>query len=509
MWPELLGASGWIGERLLVGSMQGAVAVGLAWAACRWIPRVPAAVQTWVWWLVTAKLVAALLPLPALPVPLLPAPEAGVVPAAASTLAASLPTVIDPAAEAFRASTNPIGVLDVFLGAWVIGVLVHGVLLARAAATTRRLVQHSTPLSGADLAAVSRMAAIVGLRQVPRVCASPDVDVPQVMGFRNPVVLLPADAHGRFSDSEWQMALGHELLHVRRQDVLLGCVPALAERLYFFHPLARLAAREYAMAREAACDAAVVRTLDVPADDYGRLLLRLGIARSRPVLAASSAAPSASCLRRRLEMLQHTSSTTVSRLMTAAVAATALLALAPVEMVAQNPPAPPALPALPAAPAPPAPPAASARALPPAAPQRPAPAAAPLPPAAPTAPSAPAAPVAPLPPLPPQPPPPPSSDEVVLRLKAPATEQEAIDTATRVLATQLAQIRSLVTADRDVQQRAAQQSMLAQQMAELNRQRDALVQQQRELERQIAQTSQALERMKAGLRSAEEDLKKR
>ena len=35
------------------------------------------------------------------------------------------------------------------------------------------------------------------------------------------------------------MALAHELMHVRRRDVLLGCLPALAERLYFFHPLVR------------------------------------------------------------------------------------------------------------------------------------------------------------------------------------------------------------------------------------------------------------------------------
>ena len=73
MWHELFDASAWIGERLAVGSLQGAVVIALAWAACRWIPRVPAALQAWVWWLVAAKLVVALLPLPAVPVPLLPA----------------------------------------------------------------------------------------------------------------------------------------------------------------------------------------------------------------------------------------------------------------------------------------------------------------------------------------------------------------------------------------------------------------------------------------------------
>ena len=41
---------------LVTGSLQGAVVVALAWAACRWIPRVPAALQAWVWWLVALKL---------------------------------------------------------------------------------------------------------------------------------------------------------------------------------------------------------------------------------------------------------------------------------------------------------------------------------------------------------------------------------------------------------------------------------------------------------------------
>ena len=72
---DLFDAAAWTGERLAVGSLQGAVVVALAWAACRWIPRVPAALQAWVWWLVAAKLVVVLLPLPAVPVPLLPASD--------------------------------------------------------------------------------------------------------------------------------------------------------------------------------------------------------------------------------------------------------------------------------------------------------------------------------------------------------------------------------------------------------------------------------------------------
>ena len=81
------------------------------------------------------------------------------------------------------------------------GVLSHGLLLVRAGVTMRRLLRRATRLSGVDLAVVSHLAAAIGLTRVPRVCTSPEIDVPQVVGVRDPVVLLPADARGRFTAS--------------------------------------------------------------------------------------------------------------------------------------------------------------------------------------------------------------------------------------------------------------------------------------------------------------------
>ena len=103
------------------------------------------------------------------------------------------------------------------------------------------------------------------------------------------------------------MALCHELAHMKRGDVWLGCVPAAAERIFFFHPLAHLAAREYVFWREAACDAAVLAALDAAPQSYGRLLLDLGVSRQRATLAAAGAAWSFSNLRRIIVMLDHPS----------------------------------------------------------------------------------------------------------------------------------------------------------------------------------------------------------
>jgi hypothetical protein len=151
--------------------------------------------------------------------------------------------------------------------------------------------------------------------------------------------LIPADA--RFASEDLHMALCHELMHIRRRDLVLGWVPALAERLFFFHPLARFAAREYVTAREAACDAAVVRALGIAPDAYGQLLVRLGIGRSDPSLAAGGAPASMSSLRRRLDMLQRSPLTGNSRRIAWALVVVAILAMIPFRLAAKATPSTP------------------------------------------------------------------------------------------------------------------------------------------------------------------------
>ena len=132
------------------------------------------------------------------------------------------------------------------------------------------------------------------------------------------------------------MALCHELSHVKRADLWLGLVPAAAERLFFFHPLVRLASREYLLCREAACDAAVLDTLATSPQDYGRLLLTLGVSRHRSSLAVAGASSSCSMLKRRIAMLRDSSPSTVGRRVISVVAiAAAVAAAVPLRLTAR------------------------------------------------------------------------------------------------------------------------------------------------------------------------------
>ena len=160
-----------------------------------------------------------------------------------------------------------------------------------------------------------------------------------VAGLFTPVVLLPRARFDALPDAQQRMAICHELVHLRRGDLWLGCVPALAERLFFFHPLAHVAVREYLLAREAACDAAVLRAMDATPQDYGRLLLALGVSPLGAGFAASSTSRSFSSLKRRIGMLNHTTPSARTRYSGWLLAAAAAVAIVPMEVVARTAPA--------------------------------------------------------------------------------------------------------------------------------------------------------------------------
>jgi hypothetical protein len=222
------------------------------------------------------------------------------------------------------------------LALWTIGSLAAAGMTVRRWRQTLAVTSRASRAPAHVLTMAVELGDRLGLEAIPAIRFSVDVDTPLVTGFRQPTVLLPQ----RFGDlpaHQQQMALCHELAHVKRRDLWFGCAPALAEHLFFFHPLVRLAAREYAFWREAACDAAVIAALDAPLQEYGRLLLDLGVTRRRPAFAAASASWSFLNLQRRIVMLPHPPGRPwVARLLTASAIAIGIAAMVPIRLTARQ-----------------------------------------------------------------------------------------------------------------------------------------------------------------------------
>lgn len=136
---------------------------------------------------------------------------------------------------------------------WASGALVVLVRVVRGQLAAWRLVQGSEPAADERWIAAQRAAeAVLGIAGVG-VRRSEAIASPMTIGAVHPCVLLPAAADGWPAD-RLHAVLVHELGHVRRRDLLVQLVAALACALQWWNPLAWIAAHRLRREREYACD---------------------------------------------------------------------------------------------------------------------------------------------------------------------------------------------------------------------------------------------------------------
>ncbi|WP_448122423.1 M56 family metallopeptidase [Stenotrophomonas riyadhensis] len=376
-------------ERLGWTSLQTVLLVALVYGVCRALPSLSAATRCRLWWLVSLQAVLGLFWSQPLQLAWLPAPQA--VAMTATDVAADLVYPLAPEASAQLLATMPVPAADVpavawwavaLAALWASGVLLMALRTFGEWRRCRALLAAAYPCEDEALVQALQLASDAhGVRPAPRLWMSTQVDAPQLVGPFRPVLLLPAGDNALQGDA-LDLALTHELQHLQRRDLQWGLLPALAQHLFFFHPLLRLSVREYAQAREEAVDAAVVGQHGASRQAYGRLLLQLGVA-PQPHLGVASAAPNTTSLKRRLLSLQ-TRRSCPRILAMALTAVVVVVGVAPMRLVAAPvPPAPPAPPAAPKAVVPPPPKAPNAPPAPPSAARVPAVPVAPAPPAEP------------------------------------------------------------------------------------------------------------------------------
>jgi hypothetical protein len=176
----------------------------------------------------------------------------------------------------------------VFSG-WVAGVLALGGLHIggwRRALTVSRTGTAALPPDWAKR--VTRLSERVGLAGAARALVSRRVTVPTVVGWLRPVILIPAASFTDLTAAQLELVILHELIHIRRYDVLVNYLQAATETLLFYHPAVWWMSRRIRVEREHCCDDAVVG-LSGDGAAYARALSEVESMRERiPALAMAA-----------------------------------------------------------------------------------------------------------------------------------------------------------------------------------------------------------------------------
>lgn len=138
---------------------------------------------------------------------------------------------------------------------WIAGVLVLSLRLLSGWLWVQRMKTHGTSLveDGWDLIG-TRLCRRLHISRTVRLLRSTLVEVPTVIGWLKPVILLPASALAGLNPHQLEAILAHELAHIRRHDYLVNLLQTVVETLLFYHPAVWWLSRRIRTERENCCD---------------------------------------------------------------------------------------------------------------------------------------------------------------------------------------------------------------------------------------------------------------
>jgi len=142
-----------------------------------------------------------------------------------------------------------------FVALWSIGVMLLSLRFLGGVVVTRRLKNTQTlPVTAWLQERVTQISAELRISKPVVILQSLLVEVPTVIGWLRPVILLPASALVGLTPQQLESLLVHELAHIRRYDYLVNLLQTTVETLLFYHPAVWWVSQQVREEREHCCD---------------------------------------------------------------------------------------------------------------------------------------------------------------------------------------------------------------------------------------------------------------
>jgi beta-lactamase regulating signal transducer with metallopeptidase domain len=210
----------------------------------------------------------------------------------AATLAPIAPLAAATAPISFAApveQTTRVGIWGWVVCLWLAGVVLLSLRATGGWMRAQRLKRRVLPASGELQDMMTRLKQRLRVSAPVRFYTSAIVEVPTVIGWIRPYLLLPVTTLTGLSESQLEAILAHELAHIRRHDYLVNLLQTAIETVLFYHPAVWWVGKQMRVEREHCCDDIAVAVCG-NAIEYAGALAELEQIRGRipePALAAT------------------------------------------------------------------------------------------------------------------------------------------------------------------------------------------------------------------------------
>ena len=154
---------------------------------------------------------------------------------------------------------------------------------------------------------LERLGKGIKTKKLPRIVYSPQATAPSLFGYFKPKILISHHLAEELSHEELEYVFLHEMVHLRRKDILINWIMVIIQALHWFNPVVWYAFRKMRSDCEIACDAHVLAYLEPEKrKDYGKTIISLLEILSKPYWnpGAIGLATNKSDLKRRIIMIK-------------------------------------------------------------------------------------------------------------------------------------------------------------------------------------------------------------
>lgn len=177
----------------------------------------------------------------------------------------------------------------IVLAIWLTGALCFALYLIVSQQRFKLKLKNDVTTSNVQLLLVA-LAKAIKLKTIPNVIETSSIHAPTTIGLLYPKILIPQQFTINYSNAEQIILLQHELMHIKRKDLLFNFLAQIIRCCFWFNPFIHLAHHLYRLDQECACDEATILNNQIENRDlYSATLIKT-------VTKQNHVAPSSTCL---------------------------------------------------------------------------------------------------------------------------------------------------------------------------------------------------------------------